>query len=419
MKKTLEILLYITIFCALLGPNLIGINIPMIGSLTPYRFISIILTVLLIYYFIKTNKKIKLTSNVYIIMIIFFVFILQNLIMIIINENPYEAIAKIINLLFSILIIFLIYNISTNDRILENIIKTIYVFYIVAVIASLYEIYTGNYFFEVAELSLRKNSLNLYYPIGMFYNTNGMACFLAIMFPLIYDKIIIKNSWLNFIANNVLLVVSIFICLAAECRLALIYFVMFIIYNIFFKLLKSEKGFKVRKIFFIIGIFCVVIFCFIYFNVQIKLLNEQILSVNNKEDTSINIRMNLVIDGLDMLAKSKLVGIGTGNFETEILNYDNVGNITNAHNFIIEMLTENGMIIFVLCAILYIKIILNIYKKVKNETNAINKNFMLNLLFTVITFPIYSSINSSSYAYMPLWIIIAIWIIFAYKKEKE
>ena len=419
MKKTLEILLYITIFCALLGPNLIGINIPMIGSLTPYRFISIILTVLLIYYFIKTNKKIKLTSNVYIIMIIFFVFILQNLIMIIINENPYEAIAKIINLLFSILIIFLIYNISTNDRISENIIKTIYIFYIVAVITSLYEIYTGNYFFEVAGLSVRKNSLNLYHPIGMFYNTNGMACFLSIMFPLIYDKRIFKKDWLNFIVSNVLLVVSIFICLAADCRLALIYFVMFIIYNIFFKLLKDKKKVKAKKFFSIIGIFCVMIFCFTHFYGQIEILREQILSVNNKEDASINIRSNLIIDGLDMVAKSGFMGIGTGNFETKILNYDNVGNIRNAHNFIIEIFTENGIIIFTLCAILYIKIILNIYHKVKNETNTINKRFMLNLLFTVITFPIYSSINSSSYAYMPLWIIIAIWIIFAYKKEKE
>jgi teichuronic acid biosynthesis protein TuaE len=130
------------------------------------------------------------------------------------------------------------------------------------------------------------------------------------------------------------------------------------------------------------------------------------------------VRLNLILNGLYFLYNSFGFGVGAGNIEFYMRNnaiFETFG-IENMHNWWFEIITNYGIIIFMLYLMFFIRIFFKIYMIRKTENNKI---FSEAILLSLIGF-IFASISPSTFiAFRPQWIIIGIAIAYINSHKKD
>lgn len=133
-------------------------------------------------------------------------------------------------------------------------------------------------------------------------------------------------------------------------------------------------------------------------------------SVSLSSDESGNVRLNLLKNSLEMLVASKGLGIGLGNAELRMEDYDNTNDIVDVHCFIMELFLEFGIfailpLLLLLCVLLW-NWFCCLHRARKNGDHTLLSNTLFQI-FAVLTYPILSTANSSSWSIGPMWIFLA------------
>jgi len=140
------------------------------------------------------------------------------------------------------------------------------------------------------------------------------------------------------------------------------------------------------------------------------------------EDSSLGIRLNLIKNALYFTVNSAGFGVGAGNVEYYMANYNiyPVYEVTNVHNWWAEILANYGLFILAGYFILYLSMILNLWRVYKKISNRTEKMICEGLLMGWVGFFIASGAPSSIIAFEPQWIYLGFMLAFLnYFKIKE
>ena len=187
-------------------------------------------------------------------------------------------------------------------------------------------------------------------PTGAFFNRNDLAAIFLFMLPfsLFYIKIVKNKLYHVFAYFCTLLVMIIFIVQGA--RIALLIAPLFILYYI----IRYEK---LKTIL----IFCLAVTILIsalasifplQANIYLTLMNAQFSSINSEVESvrlgSLKIRELLIEQSIDLAYESGFWGIGQQNFTFHMFRWRTAitGGVAIPHNFLLEYLVTNGLLIF-------------------------------------------------------------------------
>ena len=134
------------------------------------------------------------------------------------------------------------------------------------------------------------------------------------------------------------------------------------------------------------------------------------------------VRVNLLLNGLDMLNKSNWLGIGVGNAEPQMREYSNARGILSLHCFVAELFVEYGIFAIIPFMGLLITLLIHWINLLRKSFLRRDRKLFANTLFqlvTAITFPLASSANSSSWGIMAMWGYLAYLLVDISNKNRE
>ena len=133
------------------------------------------------------------------------------------------------------------------------------------------------------------------------------------------------------------------------------------------------------------------------------------------------IRAALIKNSMKMLAKSRGMGIGLGNAELRMEDFDNTGGITAVHCFAVEVLLEFGVFALIPLLALAFSVLKSLFKglyiAVKRRCLERTSNILL-LLFTIIAYPLLSTASASSWGLQSMWLYIAVVLLYSGRMER-
>ncbi|HPT71109.1 MAG TPA: O-antigen ligase family protein [Candidatus Cloacimonadota bacterium] len=247
-------------------------------------------------------------------------------------------------------------------------------------------------------------------PSGPFYSENMLAAFWLILVPYL-----MVPSWLNkgYILGTITLLCTIgiyLIIILQSARIAIIALaVAFLIY------LVTWASNKIRISFLLIIILIPLYFSHFQPNIWLFVkgyTESQLQSLHNESESaeigSIQIRIHLIKEGIDMLVGKGLVGVGSGNFEEEMSHGRSIrtGNIINPHSYGVEILSSFGLIVFLGFLYMYLFWIVSLWKLMKKCSEEMKPFYRANFLSLLMFLPA-SSLPSSIRIYFLVWIYFA------------
>lgn len=142
--------------------------------------------------------------------------------------------------------------------------------------------------------------------------------------------------------------------------------------------------------------------------------NQQLDSLLLKEALSSNsVRKNLLLNGLDYLKKSHYMGLGAGGFQAsnvlKLNKYPDNG-VVGAHNFMIEILSQYGVVIFAMLMSVFIWVLLVLLRAFKRKLWD-EKHFLV--LWLLITLVFMGNANSTFLSLPINWFLVVLVLVFA------
>jgi hypothetical protein len=311
------------------------------------------------------------------------------------------AYKDILYLLFGLFTFIFIVSIKNGFDLFEEKLASIWTdVFIIVLIVSVWEIYTSSHL--VSSLTERLyhlkpfNKLN-YVPVFTFDNPNYYAIYSCVSVIIFAGMIMNKK---NMALNGFLIACALFIIHLTAARLGMITFALFLflflIYN-FSKSTKSEvKSYAISfaKFGCVMLFMLISIFCFHKTeNVHDKIVTSADITPDDHLPSNV-LRKNLILTGRDLFIESKGLGVGAGNYKSYIrqglTDYQTDG-IDSPHNWPLEVLSQYGIIIGAFFLLLFIYILLMIFRSSKQR--GFNRKQLL-LLFLIICYAIMSNANS-------------------------
>lgn len=280
---------------------------------------------------------------------------------------------------------------------------------------SIYEMITGNYLFLTDEnlefygsQSSMYSTLGFRVPISIFGNPNHYAVFL--IFSTVFSVILsrCKTSKSGRLLSVICYTLSSFLLLSTQSRASFIGLVITLIIS-FFLIAKRENLMK----------FVAVLIALLLISVPIVVINfeyiEPLLIVGSEEVNSDLIRENLLRNGVVFLLNSYMFGVGLGNIEyyMNLFPVYYVSDITNIHNWWMEILVSSGVIVFTLYVYNYLKALLFLYKNSK-ITNNIDDTYISSCFVGLLVGFVIGAVGPSSLFisewFLPLFGLIMVYI---------
>ena len=134
------------------------------------------------------------------------------------------------------------------------------------------------------------------------------------------------------------------------------------------------------------------------------------------------VRVNLLLNGFDLLKKSNWLGIGVGNTELRMFEYNNHKGVLSLHCFVAELFVEYGIFAILPFTALLVMLLVNWIALLKKSITCKDRKMFANTLFqfmTALTFPLVSSANSSSWTIMAMWMYLAYLFVDLSNKNRE
>ena len=395
-----EIFCYILVFINFMGVNFLKISIKGI-NFNLGRVLMIVTMILLIIRLYKgeLNKKIKERST-YIKKITNFL-VAWSLFSVFSLFRSKAFFSTIINEFFMIFgttsILILLINID-NTKKLINIFKTIEIAMIANTIYALLLYYTGHSVYG-----------------GFYYNVNDLATFFLIGIPVQCVLLInLETTKCTKIVKIISIIIEIYVFNLLDSRACVLGVIVGIL-GILFIVISKRNTNKIKEIFTVIkknkrnSIVVGII-------LSIIILTSTILIIKSKFQPhytnlhSTNVRINLIYNGFEFLKQHMLFGIGSGNMDYYMQNHAiyPTNNITNMHNYWMEILVTYGIVIFIIFCICYLKTIIEIIKKYMCSKTKEESSICIMLLFFLIAFIIGSISSSNNMTKEWIWLLAGI-----------
>jgi teichuronic acid biosynthesis protein TuaE len=410
-----RLLLYAFIVSSFIGPGLISLKVGPI-SLFPYRLFLPVAILIFIHYWIK-RKSITIYGKepvkpVLVFMLSWVAFALLSLLW---AQSIIDGVKDIFFLVSGIFFIFLFVTLFNKREDYSALLNT-WILVMIFMVAVGYWNYLTKQQLPVSRLSGMGTYVQ-HRPTAVFANENDYASYLALSFFFAfavfhrYKPGILSLKPLFFRLGAGFLVVSaVFQIYVSQSRANLLsLFTGLLFWFLFFTKLK-EKRYLI--LFGAAGIIAAFIFfpfeiISIYKKVYTQIESAFVPSYN--EEASTDIRINLLKNALIFIAGSLGMGIGAGNIEYYMDNFAKLptAEIVNIHNWWAEIFVHYGILIFIGYFILYLWLIVNLYKLYRESTNWEDTMITQALSTSLVAFFL-ASISPSSFMTLNYsWILMA------------
>ncbi|HHV37764.1 MAG TPA: O-antigen ligase family protein, partial [Candidatus Cloacimonetes bacterium] len=318
-----------------------------------------------------------------------------------------SAVLEYSYLIFRYLITFMIFEIflRNNPAILAR--GHLFLMFIVGIyfLTALWEIITFNH---LPSSRLYQSMMPI--PTGPFYNENNLAAFLLLLFPMmLFFARLVPNIWGKIVSvSSTVLFLAVITIQGARIAM-LISAAALGVFFIFF----MKKRYRLLSL---AGI-ALALFMFVQiFPVQAKigagLLEHELGSLRSETETvkmsSVKIRKHLIGEIFELTAESKFMGLGGGNIERHMSTdrTHRTAGIINAHNWMLELMGNFGVIPLMIFAYLYLKWLHLLWQKYREAEGRL-KTLYMSYIWVLILFIPASVLPSSICWYNNYWIVFA------------
>lgn len=128
------------------------------------------------------------------------------------------------------------------------------------------------------------------------------------------------------------------------------------------------------------------------------------------------LRLTLIKDSLKLIRESHGLGVGLGNAELRIKEFDNTGGITAVHCFVMEILAEFGIFALLPLLAVGLSILRSLWMEVYAAIRTRSKTRIampLLLFFTALAYAPLSTANSSSWGIQAMWFYLAMLLLYS------
>ena len=352
--------LSLLVFSVFLGTEILAVSTPL-AQVTIYRILSLISFPILIIHCLRGYTSYKVsknrTANITIIMYIFW--LIWALISGVWSISFVDWAQAVFLITLGISSIFALYTYVDSISTWKKLVNVVWFGMFLLVIWGLFEIITGNYLF--ADLS-KLDKYSTFYtnplsriPVTHFENQNDYATMLLGFLSINIIKSNFNKSRIK-LGYQILSIITIFLIYRTESRMILLCAILFLI---IYKCLSLKFSLDRNRIIgiIILTILSISILIFIVFFTPVLQVFKDLYF---RLETGVNlsgdlIRVNLIRNGLFFLGTTFLLGVGAGNIEVWMNQFNilPVSTITNIHNWWFEILVGYGLIIFILYIIIY------------------------------------------------------------------
>lgn len=260
-------------------------------------------------------------------------------------------------------------------------------------------------------------------PTGVFDNPNDYAAFLALSLPFILGFIRYNSKqWFRLIAIGIVLA-SFYLIVVTGSRANLLA----VLFEIAFLFLFLTKVSQKARLLLVSSLALGLAFVLLPSPSRtiVSKVVEQLGSIPAQIITgtgSAAIRLNLARNGLDFLYRTAGFGVGAGNagyWMANLPRYDTAG-VLNPHNWWLEILIDYGIFVFVGYVVVYIAIVLRLFRYWHRTVDLKERMIAESLLLAFIGFSVASISSSSIMAFKPNWMLFAFALAFLnYERGKQ
>jgi teichuronic acid biosynthesis protein TuaE len=411
---------YLTIISAFTGTLWMSVSVGSI-HLFPYRFLLIFMWLLFVGGIFINYGRLNLSHiKVKLYMQFLALWLAYAFLSIMWAADKVEALRNSIFLFTGFSIVFFLVHYVRDLNHLKYLFWLWLLIFIVLIPVGLWEVTTGNH------LSISGRFLDDYVntkfaPTTVFHNQNDFSMYITLTLPLVlswirYDPKLYSRALgvLVFISGLLLLILT----FSRACYIAVLTGLIF-----WFIFLLRLSG-KVKALATTAFIFLLIVFTFpaetmdILTKIESRMASLSPIRFLEEDET----RLNLIKNVLYFTAKSVGFGVGGGNVEYYMANYNiyPVHGVTNVHNWWAEILANYGLFILAGYFILYLSMMLNLWRVYKKITNRTEKMICEALLIGWVSFFMASGAPSSIIAFEPQWIYLGFVLAFLnYSRIKE
>lgn len=418
----MKLIAYIMVASSLIAADLISINIKFM-ELSLFRISILLLSFYTFLYYFKTEKKI----NIYIknkhdlILKFYFFWFMYSLFTIGWVSDYYSWIRAIFFIGCGTLSIWILSVYIREEKEFKKVFTAYFAMIVIHNIIGWHELITGTY--QFAELSRIDKYGQFGYnstariPISMFGNINDYATVLTIGVFLIY--IIFLNTKKKTVKllciGNILS--SAYLIIRTKSRANMLGLIIGIIIFVYLKYFRKIS----IKTFLAMIATPIILFNPIVVNRMISVLSKELQFNFSGKSGSDVVRLGLIKNGLLFLKDTAGFGVGAGNIEywMETKKVFFSGNITNMHNWWMEILVGYGIIIFIGYIWMYFIMAKVLYNSYLKSDDRFIKSTSLGLLSIMGAFVISSISSSSNVSSQWLWLFWGVVIAYVGYVEKE
>lgn len=405
-NKWWENTFYLFIISAFFGPAILSYSIGPF-SLFPFRILFPIMALVFLYLYFKdsvfTWNRIH-TKKVLMLLLFWIIYAFLSLLWV---KSISQGIMDLIFLSMGIGIIYFIVFLSTRKK---------HFHYLYIIWVSSFAVILGigviNHVLKI-HLPISRiytaNPIYSYIPTSVFVNENDFASFISLSVFFILSGILFYKNTIVRIAGILLILVSVYMLEVTSSRANIL--AVLIGLGFWFLFLTKTK-LKIKLLFwstFGAGIVSVLFFDKVesLFNAVVQLISSLVVT-SGSDETSTDIRINLLKNSMIFLQNTFGFGVGTGNSDVYMKNFAEypTGNIINVHNWWIEILVNYGVVIFTLYCLFYIYLLKELYVINRDiPEQSLLKLFSVALLLAMVVFPLSSVSPSSQIALNYFWVL--------------
>lgn len=254
---------------------------------------------------------------------------------------------------------------------------------------------------------------------GFYFNNNDMATVLLIAIPIEIFLLCHSKKFIEIIFRCATLMGYMYIIYILDSRANFIGLIIeIIIYVLALGIVKRGAILK-SKLLTVVVIMSVITSIFFGAKVMVSTFGKIKIKPNYTYLTSNTIRVNLILDGLELMKQNPILGVGAGNIDTYLENeapYPTKG-ITKLHNLYLEILVSYGIIVFIIYIIFYAAMCIKLFKRLFQNENM--SDVMMDLTFLVFWGSFIISCISSSTNLTKEWLWLLVGITLGYIKIKD
>ncbi len=412
-----SISLYLLLFAAFLGPSLLVFAVGPI-HLFPYRIIWLFMLLFALPYIYIQREEIQAElsrSKLYFIFLL--LWLLYASLSLLWAVDKVDALRQILFLAMGISLILLVAIFFNNSLRLYQLHKLWVLTLVIIVAIGFWNMISGQ---QLASSSHYGTGITI--PTSIFHYHNDLATYLALSLPFVLSYIR-YGSKLHIRGLSLLLFMLVFVLLVATGSRANMLAVL--VGAIFWFIFLIEGRTRLRVFLLTLGL-GMIIAAFLYWSSSDlaliirgsahggleKLLGTFKVLSGSEGDLGISFgsRINFIRNGLVYLFNSYGFGVGAGNANHYIENYQYYYTFgySNPHNWWLEILVNYGLLIFGGFVYYYISLLMNLYRMRGQAESPVAKILSESLLLSIVIFFFASMSPSSLFGYGFPWILFAL-----------